>query len=225
MSDIIQIKVILLGETAVGKTCIISRFISDTYITNHLSTMFGNYSSKTICIDNAKKAIKYDIWDTAGQERYRAMNKMLYSNASVAILVFDITNRRSFEEIKNYWYKEILQNAPKDIIIAIAANKYDLYEDELISKEELDKYAQSINVIYKQTSALKNIGINELFEDIGKKIISSEKYEQLINNSYSKELIKLNDIDYSDNYSDISSQNTSKSNKSNKTKKKKNNCC
>ena len=89
MSDIIQIKVILLGETAVGKTCIISRFISDTYITNHLSTMFGNYSSKTICIDNAKQAIKYDIWDTAGQERYRAMNKMLYSNTSVAILVYN----------------------------------------------------------------------------------------------------------------------------------------
>ena len=94
-------KVVLLGESGVGKTCIISRFINNTFDDNGMSTTGG-------------KSIKFDIWDTAGQEKYRALTKIFYKDASIAILVYDITRRESFEELKNYWFNQIKDFAPQN---------------------------------------------------------------------------------------------------------------
>ena len=191
MADDVPIKVVLLGETAVGKSCLISRFVSDTFLTNHVATLAGSFSSKNVFYDKVNKKIKYEIWDTAGQEKYRALNKMFYQDASVAILVLDITRKDTFEAIKNYWYSEVKENSPKNIVIAIAANKSDLYEYEEISNEELQEYANSIGAIYKQTSALQSSGINDLFDNIGYKILSPENYEVFIRKTNSRKQIKL----------------------------------
>ena len=179
MSEEIAVKVVLLGETAVGKSCLISRFVSDIFLTNHITTMNGAFSTKSIYYDKLNQKIKYEIWDTAGQEKYRAVNKMFYQDATIVILVIDITRRDTFESIKNYWYSEIKENAPKDVILCLAANKCDLYEYEEVTNEELEQYAKSINAIYKQTSALQKTGINDLFDMIGYKILTSEKYEEI----------------------------------------------
>ena len=201
MSDGLPIKVVLLGEAAVGKSCLIARFISDTFITNHITTMAGSFSSKNVFYDKANKRINYEIWDTAGQEKYRAINKMFYQDASVIILVLDITRRDTFEAIKNYWYPELRDNAPKEAIYALAANKCDLYEYEEITDEELKEYAQSINAVYKQTSALQHSGINELFDYIGYKILSPDNYEEINKKANSKKQIKLENRSVDDNNS------------------------
>ncbi len=215
MTDETLIKVVLLGEVAVGKSCLISRFINDTFITNHVTTLAGSFSSKNVFYDKANKTITYEIWDTAGQEKYRAVNKMFYQDANVVILVLDITRRDTFEAIKSYWYTEIRDNAPKNVIFAIAANKCDLYEYEEVSTEELQEYAQSINAIYKQTSALQNTGINDLFDFIGYKILAPDNYQEFIRKSNSKKIIKLDNISSTDK----------KSKGSNRTVGKKKGCC
>ena len=108
-------KVVLIGESGVGKTSIISRYTSNTFKSQLMSTPGANFVTKNVIMeDDDNQTIKFEIWDTAGQERYRALAKVFYKNASVCVLVYDITRRSSFEELKNYWVKEIKENGPQD---------------------------------------------------------------------------------------------------------------
>ena len=104
-------KVVLLGDSGVGKTCIISRYISGSFEKNITSTNGASYCSKMVKFDDLGKSLLLDIWDTAGQEKYRALAKVFYKNAAVCILVYDITRKKSFEELKNYWINEIKANS------------------------------------------------------------------------------------------------------------------
>ena len=176
----LPIKCVLLGETAVGKTCLINRFVNNTFQEDFVPTMVGCYSSKDIFYDKANKKIKYEIWDTAGQEKYRSINKIFYQDTSIAILVFDITRKDTFEALKNYWYLELRDNSPKDIIIAIAANKCDLYEYEEVSHDEVEEFGKSINALYEQTSTKTGEGIKDLFNSIGYILLSPENYEDFL---------------------------------------------
>ena len=109
-------KVVLLGEAGVGKTCIISRFINDTFEENLISTTGATYAGKEMKFkEYDNKEIKFEIWDTAGQEKYRALTKIFYKDANIAILVYDITQTHSYDEMKNYWYNQIKEFAPKNI--------------------------------------------------------------------------------------------------------------
>ena len=108
-------KVVLIGEAGVGKTSIISRYTTNTFKSQLLPTPGANFVTKNVTFDDEKQTIKFEIWDTAGQEKYRSLAKVFYKNASVCVLVYDITRKSSFEELKNYWVKEIKDNAPKDI--------------------------------------------------------------------------------------------------------------
>ena len=109
-------KVVLLGESGVGKTCIIARFINNTFEENLISTTGASYAGKTMTFDEYQgRSIKFEIWDTAGQEKYRSLTKIFYKDAAVAILVYDITRKESYEEIQNYWYNQIKEFAPKNI--------------------------------------------------------------------------------------------------------------
>ena len=167
-------KVVLLGESGVGKTSIISRYTTDNYSDNVMSTTGATFATKKIVIEPYHK-IKFKIWDTAGQEKFRSLTKIFYKNASVAILVYDITRLETFEKIKNFWIKEIEENAPSDIILALAANKSDCYENEEISLEEGKDLAKQMNAIFMSTSAKLKHGIEELFQIIGQKLINPEK--------------------------------------------------
>ena len=109
-------KVVLLGESGVGKTCIINRFINDSFSEDEKSSAIPTFTVKTMRFDEFEgKNIKFEIWDTAGQEKYRALNKLFYTDAGVAILVYDVTNKQSFEEIQKYWYNQIKEFSAKDI--------------------------------------------------------------------------------------------------------------
>ena len=108
-------KVVLRGESGVGKTSIISRYIPNTFKSQLMSTPGANFVTKNVIMEDENQSIKFEIWDTAGQERYRALAKVFYKNAAVCVLVYDITRKSSFEALKNYWVKEIKDNSPQDI--------------------------------------------------------------------------------------------------------------
>ena len=111
----ITCKVVLIGESGVGKTSIISRYINNTFKSQLMSTPGANFVTKNVIMADDNQSIKFEIWDTAGQERYRALAKVFYKNAAVCVLVYDITRKTSFNELKNYWYKEIKENAQSNV--------------------------------------------------------------------------------------------------------------
>ena len=162
-------KLVFVGDSGVGKTCIISRFLKGTFNSNQLTTDGASYASKTIEIPEINEYLTFDIWDTAGQERYRSLTKFFFQGAKMAILVYDITRKESYENMKNDWYKQLKDFADPEIIIGIAGNKSDLYDDEAVSEQEARDFAKSIGAVFSLTSAQSNTGINELFKDIAKK--------------------------------------------------------
>ena len=161
------VKVVLLGEAGVGKTCIISQFISGVFDPDTITTLSSQFISKTIDFKDINKAIKFDIWDTAGQEKFRALAKIFYKDAKVICLVYDITSHKTFEALKEYWNERTKLYVDEDPIFAVVANKNDLYESQQVIEEEAKEFAKSINAIYQSTSAKYNFGIETLFNNIG----------------------------------------------------------
>ena len=172
-------KVVLVGESGVGKTCIISRFISGAFDFNVTSTNGASYASKNVQYDKLGKSLLLDVWDTAGQEKYRSLTKFFYKDAKVAILVYDITRQSSFDSLTNYWYKEVKEHGPENIVLGIAGNKCDLYEQEEVNETKAREFAQSIGAIFALTSAQNNSGINELFRDVGNKYLDPNFQQKL----------------------------------------------
>ena len=167
-------KVVLVGESGVGKTSIITQYIDQTFQKDLQSTTGGTFSTKSVECDGGK-ILKFEIWDTAGQEKYRSLTTMFYKDANAAILVYDVTRLESFEEIKNYWAKQIKESAPENIILVVAGNKADLIEKEVVDEGEARNFANELNAIYVSTSAKNSDGINELFEKKEKKHTGSSK--------------------------------------------------
>ena len=118
-------KVVLLGEAEINKTSIISRFINNTFDENKFSTTGASYAIRIMTFDEyGGKSVKFEIWDTACQEKYRSLTHIFCKDIDVAILVYDITNRKTFEEIKNYWYPLVKENAPKNTSKKYLLNLY-----------------------------------------------------------------------------------------------------
>jgi len=165
-------KVVLVGESGVGKTSMITQFIDQTFQEDQQSTTGGTFSTKDVICDGSK-ILRFEIWDTAGQEKYRSLTTMFYKDANAAVMVYDVTRAESFEELKNYWAKQIKENSPENIILVIAANKSDLIEQEQVDEGEARNFAKELNAIFISTSAKSSEGINSLFEEIAKKYTGS----------------------------------------------------
>jgi small GTP-binding protein len=172
------IKIILLGESGVGKSALISAYNGDPFSENSLSNSQSSFIFKKLTINNNNYGIQ--VWDTAGQEKYRSVNKIFIKDSNIVIFVYDITNRKSFLELK-FWTNYIKELLGKNITIGIAANKIDLFdtEKENVSKEEGQKLAEEQKAIFKQTSAKKD---REGFENFINELI--KKF--LLNNPYFK---------------------------------------
>ena len=173
-------KVVLIGDGGVEKTCIISRFISNEFDKEVESTDGASYGTKELELPKLNKKINLDIWDTAGQERYKSLTKFFYKDAQIIIMVYDITKKLTFENIKNQWYKEIQELSGKNFILGIAGNKSDLYESEEVPEKEAREYAKSINAVYSLTSAQNNTGIKQLFEDVGMQLLAPDFQEKIM---------------------------------------------
>ena len=172
-------KVVLLGESGVGKTSIISQFIDNSFEEDLQSSTGGTFSTKSFVYGEGK-ILKFEIWDTAGQERYRALTKMFYKDANAAILVYDITRKISYEELKNYWVKQIKDNAPENIIVGIVANKSDLSEQEEVNEEEAREFSKDLGAFFCSISAKNRFGIEDLFLKIAQ--IHVKTYQVKIKN-------------------------------------------
>ncbi|CAG9322502.1 unnamed protein product [Blepharisma stoltei] len=162
-----QVKVVLLGDSGVGKSSLVLRFVADNFKNDADATIGASYMGKILQFND--KMIKFNIWDTAGQERYHSLAKMYYRDANAAIMVYDITKRDSFEGLKR-WHKELQEFGPKDIVVTIAGNKEDLVETEAVPQEEAKEYSKSIGALYRKTSAKTNYGVEQVFRDIATKM-------------------------------------------------------
>ena len=172
--EYIPCKIVLLGEAGVGKTSIITRYISGSFSQVVMTSTGSSFVAKKIELDDKKK-VKLQIWDTAGQERYRSLAKIFYQSAAVAVLVYDVTLKKSFEQLKEYWVKEIKDNAPDNIIMVIAANKSDDYLNQDVDTADGKELAKSLDALFICTSAKLGNGIEELFKLSGEKFLNPNK--------------------------------------------------
>eukprot|EP00658_Telonema_sp_P-2_P001181 TRINITY_DN10451_c0_g1_i2.p1 TRINITY_DN10451_c0_g1~~TRINITY_DN10451_c0_g1_i2.p1 ORF type:complete len:233 (-),score=47.12 TRINITY_DN10451_c0_g1_i2:287-985(-) len=165
----IDAKVVVIGNTGVGKTCIVLRYVQEKFFNHTASTIGASFMIRKLFIDDTRLTLQ--IWDTAGQERFRSMGPMYYRGAAAAILVFDITSEDSFKSLQQ-WIDELRSNSDENIILAIACNKCDLSAQRAVALKSAQDYAKSVGAIIHETSAKGNKGIEDLFVDIAKAIIA-----------------------------------------------------
>ena len=167
-----EVKVILLGESGVGKTCIIERYMSNKFNSNLPSTLCSAYSIKKIIRDNTLYAI--NICDTTGQEKYHSVTNLFVKGSNIVILVYSIDSVTSFNNLE-YWYSMVVDNLKDtEYILAIIGNKTDLFEEEVVSEEEGKRFAESKNAKFQLVSAKEDPdGINKLFDNLFEEIIQN----------------------------------------------------
>ena len=175
MTDDCVYKVLLLGDSTVGKTCFLKKYTDKTFQDVHMSTIGLDYRVKTMTLKSGK-VVKLQIWDTAGQDRFRAITKNYYKGANGIILIYDVTSIQTYENVKN-WITQIREEASPNVIIYIAGNKIDLEEERKIKTEEGQKLAEELGLPFFETSAKTGVNINESFEDLVETI--DEVYSKL----------------------------------------------
>ena len=184
------VKVVLLGESGVGKTSITKQFTEKTFSDEFLTSASATFVSKILEFDEYQKALKFEIWDTAGQERFRSLAKIFYKDAKVVILVYDITDEKSFKEMTSYWYEQVKNNTSEGAILAIVANKSDLYQKSQVPDEKGQEFASEAKALFQLTSAKSDTGITSLFDNIGKKYFdpsfNQEEVERKAKEDYMK---------------------------------------
>jgi len=163
--------ILLLGDTSVGKTCLISRYANGVFREDYIQTVGIDYVSKQEIIND--KNINIKLWDTAGQERFKALTPTYLRGAEGIVLVYDVTNLESFESLK-FWIESLKSNLGENSLpTVINGNKIDL-DDRDVSSEDAKKFAQSNNFKYFETSAKSGIGVDELFREIVNQILEKK---------------------------------------------------
>lgn len=165
----LEAKVVLLGDTNVGKSSIAQRFCKNIFGNKHVATIGGAYLQQRVVLDNGE-IMKLHLWDTGGVERFRSMANLYYKEAAVAILTYDVTNEQSLESL-GYWIEELKAKADNNILLCLAGNKVDVPPNEVkVSHSKGKKFAQENRMIFYETSARTGTGVVALFTDIAKKL-------------------------------------------------------
>ena len=190
--EIPDCKITLIGDSGVGKTSIIGRFITGIFKSEMNITVGGVYSKKYY--KKKGKKICLNLWDTAGQKKYRSLGKNFYKNSFIILIVYDICSRKSFESIKNIWYPDIKNNGEKFNIIAIVGNKKDKYEEEEVTEQEAMNFAEEIDGKFFLVSAYNGEGIDTMFQTLANNFFD-EVFMSKVNESRElrKDSIVLND--------------------------------
>ena len=189
MSTDETVKIITLGESSVGKTSILAKYVDDIFDINMISTLGVDFKRKTEIIDN--KQINIKVWDTAGQECFRNIQKIYYHNTEGVLLVFDLTSRETFEQL-NYWFENIKIECPKDVAICLVGNKSDLKDHIDVSDEDINEYLKkNNNPKFFKTSAATGENIKEVFQYISREIMEKKKEEKQ-NNTKRIQVVKTN---------------------------------
>ena len=187
-----EIKVILVGESGVGKTSLINSVQGHVfYEGTQLSTIISSFIKKTLTISDKKYCI--NLWDTIGQERYRSLTNIFLNGAEVVIFVFDITSKESFEQL-DFWFDLIKNEIGKNVIKGIAANKLDLFEEQKVEEDLIEEYSKKKKVKYSYTTATDIIKFNEFLETLIKDYLKKNNGIDAINKTKSKKGKKLDDF-------------------------------
>ena len=178
-----DVKVILLGESGVGKTCIINRYINNEFQNNVASTLGSAFFLKEIIKGNTKYNV--NVWDTTGQERYHSVTNLFINDSHIIILVYAIDSKPSFENL-NYWYNTIEEKLKGErYILSVVGCKYDLIEQEAVTEDEGKKYAKEKNARFKLVSPKEDPdGINELFDNLLDDLIEKNILENKKDDKY-----------------------------------------
>ncbi|CAK0762198.1 Ras-related protein RABH1e [Coccomyxa viridis] len=182
VSPLAKYKLVFLGDQSVGKTSIITRFMYDKFDNTYQATIGIDFLSKTMYLED--RTVRLQLWDTAGQERFRSLIPSYIRDSSVAVVVYDVSNRQSFLNTAR-WIEEVRTERGSDVIVVLVGNKTDLVDKRQVSIEEGDAKAREFNVMFIETSAKAGFNIKALFRKIaaalpGMESLSAARTEDLV---------------------------------------------
>jgi small GTP-binding protein len=166
-------KILLLGDSSVGKTCFFMRYIENTFQEIHMSTIGLESKIKTVDLDDGR-TVKIQLWDTAGEERFHTITKNYYKTAHAIILIFDVTEKATYQNVKN-WVEQIREEVSSKVVTVLVGNKIDDVENRKINKEEGEEMAKECGISYFECSAKTGENIDPIFNDLIKKTIENYK--------------------------------------------------
>jgi len=178
MNKKVDLKCVLLGKAAVGKSCLFERYLHDRFSADMVNTVGAGFGAKQVKL--GKKNVSLGIWDTAGSERYESMTRHYYKGAEAAIVCYDLTDGASFERVK-FWVNELLA-VEENAIISVVGTKSDLLQDGKnrgVPQQEVERYAASINAKSYETSARLNVNVDVVFEDVVKEWDKKPRHEEI----------------------------------------------
>ena len=162
-------KILLLGDSSVGKTCILTRYADNTFHEEHMATVGLDFKEKNVNLDNGK-TIKVQIWDTAGQDRFKSITKNYYKGAHGIILIYDVTKRKTFDNLKN-WIDTIKEEVSDKVSVILVGNKIDNIDNRVVTTQEGQGIANEYNLQFYETSAKTGDNIDIAFNDLIKKVV------------------------------------------------------
>ena len=152
----------MLGESGVGKTCILERYLFNSFDENNIPTRTAGFHPKSIISHNGKNEIEFRIWDTAGQEVYRSLTSFYYKDANAAIIVYDVTKRKTFDEVQ-FWISEVKEKGQNDCLILLVGNKCDCIQNIVVEESDIRELAKKNNIEFMIVSAKEGINISNMF--------------------------------------------------------------
>jgi len=176
MSAEYRYKIVMLGDGAVGKTAMTTRFTQDHFESDYKRTIGSDFAIKRLTVedDGIDSQVTLQVWDLAGQPRFESVRQGFYRGARGGLLLYDVTRRRTFLNVEN-WKEEAYSNLPSEIPLVLVANKVDLEDSRVVTTEEGKKYAKKHGFIYVESSALTGENVEEAYDTLCKKMIESSK--------------------------------------------------